>query len=246
MQDRYAGDIGDFGKFLLLRYLFLSSKTKLCQIWYKYPNERHNNDGLYINYFEKIKNFDLFLENSFKNLIQKERSIKALEKLNLLPFIKYYSKEIKIDKESLEYRKAWFKEALSFSINSGFILLDADNGLATRLNKDKEVLELLKYESFFNKNKQGKYVFFDEIEGFYKKSSLIIYHHLNRTMSHDKQITLLKDKLKENFEDIIIVKHKQYSVRIYIFLLKNKTIKEELYKTLETFVTKFSPHFTIS
>lgn len=62
MQHRYAADIGDFGKFHLLRFLFNHTGYKLKQIWYLYPNESHNNDGLHINYFVK-NNLQKFQEH---------------------------------------------------------------------------------------------------------------------------------------------------------------------------------------
>lgn len=43
MQNRYTGDIGDFGKFLLLKHLF--PNEKITTIWYLYPDESHNTDG---------------------------------------------------------------------------------------------------------------------------------------------------------------------------------------------------------
>ena len=42
MQDRYAGDIGDFVKLGLLRAL--SSGCKLGIAWYRFPDEDHNGD----------------------------------------------------------------------------------------------------------------------------------------------------------------------------------------------------------
>ena len=48
MQNRYAGDIGDFSKFILLKKVFGDKKIGLN--WYLYPDEDHNNDGLYTNY----------------------------------------------------------------------------------------------------------------------------------------------------------------------------------------------------
>ena len=84
MQDRYAGDIGDFGKFHLLRDLFYKRNETLYQIWYKYPNENHNNDGIHINYFDKVKGNDLYLEEKLLNITKNSRSIKALEEAKLL------------------------------------------------------------------------------------------------------------------------------------------------------------------
>ncbi len=45
MQDRYAGDIGDFEKFGLLRHLVKVTRWSLGIVWYKIPCETHNNDG---------------------------------------------------------------------------------------------------------------------------------------------------------------------------------------------------------
>ena len=38
-----------------------------------------NNDGLYINYFEKVKDMDKELEEKFKEISQNNRNVKALE-----------------------------------------------------------------------------------------------------------------------------------------------------------------------
>jgi len=43
MQDRYAGDVGDFVKLGLLRAI--SPGRKLGVAWYRYPDEAHNGDG---------------------------------------------------------------------------------------------------------------------------------------------------------------------------------------------------------
>ena len=52
MQNRYTGDIGDFGKFGLLRQL---SHTGLSigLNWYLTPDETHNGDGRHIEYLKK-------------------------------------------------------------------------------------------------------------------------------------------------------------------------------------------------
>ena len=51
MQNRYAGDIGDFGKLGLLRQL---RKTGLSVgvNWYLTPDETHNGDGRHVGYLE--------------------------------------------------------------------------------------------------------------------------------------------------------------------------------------------------
>ena len=66
MQNRYVADIGDFGKFQLFRFLFNApsplSDRQLAQIWFLKEDETHNNDGKYIDYFERVKGSDEQLE----------------------------------------------------------------------------------------------------------------------------------------------------------------------------------------
>ncbi|MBD3413291.1 MAG: hypothetical protein GF421_02535 [Candidatus Aminicenantes bacterium] len=50
MQDRYTGDIGDFGKYGLLRYILDREDMTLGVNWYLVPNEAHNDDGKYNRY----------------------------------------------------------------------------------------------------------------------------------------------------------------------------------------------------
>ena len=52
MQDRYTGDIGDFGKLGLLRWL--STSLSIGVNWYLVPDESHNGDGRHTNYVTQI------------------------------------------------------------------------------------------------------------------------------------------------------------------------------------------------
>ena len=56
MQDRYAGDIGDFGKYGLLRALCGADEhgpaLELGVLWYRVPNEDHKTDGRIIDYLD--------------------------------------------------------------------------------------------------------------------------------------------------------------------------------------------------
>src|SRR5688500_14909465 len=54
MQNRYTGDVGDFGKYGLLRLLAgesdSSRRLRLGIIWCLYPDEGHNADGNHTSY----------------------------------------------------------------------------------------------------------------------------------------------------------------------------------------------------
>lgn len=57
MQNRYVGDIGDFGKYHLLKSLCSGNDDKgdlsLGVVWYLVPDENHNEDGKHIRYLEQ-------------------------------------------------------------------------------------------------------------------------------------------------------------------------------------------------
>jgi len=249
MQNRYAADIGDFGKFHLLRYLFTQSSYNLKQIWYMYPDESHNSDGMYIDYFEKVEGQDRVLEETFKTIIKNTRSVKALENANLILNCNYYSSFVnKNGKDDLAFRKTWLKEALEFSKKADFIFVDPDNGIATKLVEQENIkdIEILGFNSFSKKSKAGKYIFLDEIELFYDLGKgVVVYHHLNRTMAHDKQIELLKSKLEERFFKVLAIKHKPYSPRVYFFILKEIETYEFCLKNLSSFEKEFSHHWQL-
>src|SRR6266446_856970 len=59
MQHRYVGDVGDYGKYALLRHLCGSDKCefiRLAVVWCLFPDETFNNDGKHISYLRN-RNF---------------------------------------------------------------------------------------------------------------------------------------------------------------------------------------------
>jgi hypothetical protein len=79
MQDRYAGDVGDFIKLGLLRAL--SPGRKLGVAWYRFPDEDHNSDGRHVSYLEQSDRYgslDPALLDHLRNVVKNERSIASL------------------------------------------------------------------------------------------------------------------------------------------------------------------------
>jgi len=245
LQNRYAADIGDFGKFQLLRYLFSNTSFSLSQLWFMYPDETHNSDGRHISYFEKVKGFDKDLEENFRYIIENKRSVKALEDASLINNISYFRDILEKDC-NLKYRKNWFQKAYEFSKNKQIILTDSDNGIATKCDKTKKDIEILDYNFLEKKLKSGKYIFFDEIEMLFDISeTLIVYHHLNRCFSHDEQIEILLENLKNRFNKVLAIKHKPYSPRVYFFLIKEELHYNMFFSRLKEFESKYSIHWKL-
>jgi hypothetical protein len=65
MQNRYVGDVGDFGKYGLLKSLCTANRTNssnltLGVIWYLVPDESHNDDGMRTKYLNLNKSDNKF------------------------------------------------------------------------------------------------------------------------------------------------------------------------------------------
>ena len=86
MQDRYTGDIGDFGKLGLLRQL-ASTGLSIGINWYRTPDETHNSDGLHIGYLQKeqFRACDPDLWSALGRIVSSgKREITALEQCAIL------------------------------------------------------------------------------------------------------------------------------------------------------------------
>jgi len=248
MQDRYVADIGDFGKFQLFRYLFNHKESPLngkalSQIWFMHAGEdEENNDGRHTDYFERMVGTDEYLEHSLLDVIMRNRrEVTELEKLKLLTNAKFFYEEVP---KPLEDRYLWLNRALTFSNKSQIIAVAPDNGMALKCNRAEQCFDFLTLsEHYAQKVYPHKYIFADEISYFYRLPYLevcIVYQHLSRCFSHNKQIVSLKSLLQKEYTYVLAVKHKPYSPRVFFFLSKSQVIHESLELRLQKFAAQYS------
>jgi hypothetical protein len=105
MQNRYAGDVGDFGKLGLLRCLSADNDGegafRLGIVWYLVPDESRGSDGKHIGYLKptrrnqtRFKACDPGLYQALSRVVTK-RSISGIERSGVLPEeTKYFSNEL--------------------------------------------------------------------------------------------------------------------------------------------------------
>ena len=250
MQDRYVADIGDFGKFQLFRYLFNEKESpmyekELSQIWFMHKGlDENTNDGKHIDYFERMNGTDAYLEHSLLDILMREkREVTELENLKLLTHAKFFYEEVP---KALEDRYLWLNSALTFSMNSPVVAVAPDNGMALKCNRTNKCFELLTLEEHYRqKVYPHKYIFADEIRYFYRLPHLevcIVYQHLGRCFSHIDQIESLLSDLKKEYKNVVAIKHKPYSPRVFFFLCKSSVIKESVALRLTQF-SKLYPEF---
>ena len=211
MQNRYVGDVGDFGKYGLLRYLTgqreapstSSMPMRLGVVWYLYPDEA-NGDGKFTGYLcethKDSANFrvcDPSLYDTLQRLVETDnRNILAVQQSGILPVdTLYYEKSLSFPKqmprsEREAARTNWFKGALQATADADVIFVDPDNSLSDPANGISASIDPLR--------KTGpKYVFIADLLRFFERGqSLIVYHHLGRRGTAFEQTFRVAESLK--------------------------------------------------
>ncbi len=206
MQDRYAGDIGDFGKYGLLRAITQPDITKKGGpetlnpgvVWYRHPDEKDTNDGKYIDYLalsrrENFRKCDPELYDCLAQIVRYDsrtkkakdrRSISKLEDSKILGSqTRFFDEECPYDADA---RKKWRRKALNAMKGCDVVFLDPDNGLRC---EDRTPVS-------FQSPDSGKHAYLEEVLGFTRQGSAVIfYHHPDRTggqsPTHNEQIRKL-------------------------------------------------------
>ena len=207
MQDRYVGDVGDFAKYALLRALAgVPSPTliRLAVVWCWYPNENHNNDGRHVSYLHspKFAKLDCELHAVLNAIIESNRrSVSAVASSGTLPPetvfydvpISFLNSISFLCNDRALHRSTWLNNCLEATVDCNFIFFDPDNGL--------EIASIP-----INHSKAGKYVYWEELLPFWRRgNALLIYHHLNRTVSAARQIEALSDRFAIELDGATIV-----------------------------------------
>lgn len=211
MQDLYVGDIGDFGKYGLLRKVCGSDLT-LAINWYKVSPKTLNkqNDGRYIDYLSQPKQYryyDTVLFDTLQTIVLKEsqRTICEIEKSGLLDAI-FFSDNISIN------RSLWHQNALKKTEKADVVFLDPDNGLETKKMHNAD-------------NAAEKHVKWNELKVYYDRGqSVILYQHRPQMM---KKEVCIKNVLEFSntylmSDNTYILEFPKYTNRFYFFFVHSK------------------------
>ena len=196
MQNRYTGDIGDFGKYGLLKALCPpgggsdAGQLSLGVVWYLCPDENGNTDGGRVQYLcpsprnsDKYRDCDESLYNLLRVIVVSgERSVGAIRRRQVLPTDTVYYEEllsfqgITGREPRLAHRGRWARGALEATNGCDVVFIDPDNGLEVR--------------SVPRHRKGGpKYAFIDELRPWAKGGqSLVVYQHIGRRGTAEEQV----------------------------------------------------------
>jgi hypothetical protein len=191
VQDRYAGDLGDFLKLGLLRWLvapsFDAPPHRLGVVWYLAPDESHNADGKHVTYLDpgsaagqQLRPLDPDLYDCLAAMVAGGvRSVAQLETFGVLPagsrtfgeVLQFGDLAPGARSARIDRRRAWMCGALRATRDCSLVFVDPDNGLR---RSDHSMPS--------HRAKSEKHAYLDELRAFVDRGqSLVAYHHADRS-----------------------------------------------------------------
>ena len=202
MQNRYVGDLSDFGKYGLLR--FLSGMTRrddpggdprLGVIWMLHHDERHgqdprklSDDGRHLAYLERspwddkeaFRRRDPELWEHLRDLVFRgARCVHCVEHEGVLPQdCRFYGDHLDLPRsmtrpsERVHHRRLWWERAMERVAGSDLVCIDPDNSINSRAMPQTHA-------------RSNKFVYVSELrelrELWERGHSLAVYHHTGMT-----------------------------------------------------------------
>lgn len=227
MQDRYAGDVGDFSKFALMRQLEALSSRPMGLIWYRHPDESHTNDGRHIGYLShpSWQNCDRALVDHLSQASnQPTRSIQFLEGLPLFrQSPKTFGESCHPFSHAAFRRDEWFDRATKAVEGCDIVFTDPDNGIRLTPRALPSPKHMERHE-------------FVELAKLHPL--LVAYHHFDRSQSHVRQMQLLRDELSSDLpgHKIEVLRYRRISPRAYVCAIQPPMVEgfETVMRSLTT------------
>ena len=214
MQDRYVGDIGDFGKLGMLRAI---SETGLSigVNWYLTPDETHNGDGRIVGYLQKedYRACDEPLWLALGRIVDSgQRKVSLLETCEILQ-AEYHSEKLDFTdtprSKRVSIREQWHAEALKQLNECDVVFVDPDNGLMV--------------PSAERTRKSNKYVTALELADYYNSGASVIYYQHKARRPDSFYVDQHNDLLRKfEYASGLGLKFQTTSLRYYFFILQPK------------------------
>jgi len=235
MQNKYVGDVGDFGKYALLNALAFSG-LRLGILWYLNEFEESNSDGKFIS-FDHLRTLDSQLCEQLNLIRTVKRHLSQIHSGGVLPpDTVFFDKALPRPKRPCytsnerdseqQRRENWFKDAAKAMSAAQLVFLDPDNGIApTGLRT--------------HSTRACKYAFEYEVKTLVASGrSVIVYQHQNRSGTFEQQVERSMLRFADVAKGEFAITFHAYAVRAYIILPGNSTHKELLSNCCTRFLDK--------
>lgn len=196
MQDRYAGDLGDYLTFGLLRWMVppgSSAFPRLGVVWYRTADEAHNADGKHIAYLDPrhrssagLRSLDPDLYERLADVVASgRRSTAALASAGVLDagtrffddLLDFADLPVAARAARQARRRSWLDRALAATSGCDLVFADPDNGIRSALHPVPA-----------HRTKAVKHAYLNELAAFAERGqSLIVYQHADRTAPVEQQ-----------------------------------------------------------
>ena len=234
MKDQYVADIGDYGKYSLLK-AFMNAGISVGVNWYLTEDDG-TNAGKFTGYLDKdpkhsLRKYDAETFDVLKQIRDSDRTIQAIEKSGLLLGAHFYDTRMLFKgnaQDRREQRKNWHRAAKKKLEGTSLVFLDPDNGLCSK-ERPHRVTE--------------KYVFPDEIRDYYENQNVVFYCHKGRRSSKEwERYKLIMPKMLLSVRPIVLTYHKG-TQRSYIFLVHPKDY-DKYRMVIDSFLNNWEGVFT--
>ena len=260
MRDAFAGDIGDFSKFGLLRWLCgMTAGDDLPTLrlginWYLFTGRQpeKNNDGKFIQFLADpsvdarlLRNCDFELIEILKPIAnaKRRRISDYIDSGVLLPDTLYYDEDLNYDNTRLdlraELRVTWAAKGAAKLEPADLVCVDPDNGLKTP-------------GADYRRRTEPKYAYYGELETYWNRGqSLVIYQHTDHQSKIEKQTAKRAEILRATLSgsDPIAVRFRRRSSRVY-FVVAQPHHADVLHARIRSFLNSDwgkgnAPHFEL-
>ena len=229
MQNRYAGDVGDFMKLALLERLRAPLRSggaplSLAIVWYLVGDESHNDDGKHIGYLDPsspagrvLRPIDPVVYDALGEMIASgTRSVGRIERSGALAADTVsFAERLRLGdlpptarQARLERRAAWLERAVASVAETELVCLDPDNGI----RRDDHHIRP-------SRNRAEKHAYMSEIEALAGGDrSVVVYQHADRSAAVSVQARRRLDDLAAGLgrEPLAAVRTSRGTARLFL------------------------------
>lgn len=217
MKNQYVGDIGDYGKYALLR-TFAQNGVKVGVNWYL-TDDDESNDGKFKDYLNKgvLRKYSPEVFDALNDLVTKGNStVDDIQKSGIIPNAQFFSASMEFDGtplERAEKRDEWLWDSIMELSGTDLVFLDPDNGLYVKDNPSAKGAE--------------KYILPREVMQYWETHHNIVYycHKGRRTDKQWQEYMRAMRKTMPGVRIIVITYHKG-TQRSYVFLVRKMHFKK--------------------
>ncbi len=214
MKNQYVGDVGDFGKYALVRS-FAEEGIRVGVNWYLTSNDG-SNDGSFTGYLgaDRMRHLCPEVFDALKEIVKRKgKSVRDVEKSGIIKDAIFFNELIDSSGkpgERTQKREQWFAKSMDALEGADLVFMDPDNGLLESGDASKLGAE--------------KYVLPDEVEQCFNSGKNVVYYcHKGR-----RKLTAWFDYKSFMFDRIplakpVVLTYHKGTQRSYVFLIHDES-----------------------